>query len=126
MLREELSLARDACQSADQRRLGRLLVRGVQMFQPKQRRTIKKIGGRMCQHANLMAANRSERNRCSRSTLGNGAELEVSLRNSKFSQHPCGRVAIYQSSRPKMWFCIGCISAAAAMLQSRAVLPSQP
>ena len=51
----------------------------IKQFEPKQRRAIKKIGGQICQHANLMTANRSEQNRCSRSTLGNGAELEVSF-----------------------------------------------
>jgi hypothetical protein len=50
----------------------------IEQFQPKQRRAIK-IGGRIPQHTNLMAANRSERNQCLRITLGKGAEFEISL-----------------------------------------------
>ena len=69
----------------------------IEQFQPKQRRAIK-IDRRTRQHADLVAANRGERNRCFRTILGNGAEFDVSFCNSQFGQRPFGRVAIYQSS----------------------------
>jgi len=68
----------------------------IEQFQPKQRRAIK-IDRWTRQHPDLVAANRGKRNRCFRTILGNGAEADVSSRNSQFGQRPFGRVAIYQS-----------------------------
>src|SRR6266550_5189735 len=70
----------------------------IEQFQPKQRRAIKD-DRRNRQHADLVATDHGERNRCSRTILGNGAESDVSSCNSQFGQRPPGRVAIFQSSR---------------------------
>ena len=49
----------------------------IEQFQPKQRRAIKD-DRRNRQHADLVATDHGERNRCFRTILGNGAESDVS------------------------------------------------